>query len=156
MKILNPIFKWSHTVFHKVNQGIFLTNKKLKSKRHHPEEFESVIISEYENNVYKGIDTILHGFFTNEPKYLGQFSSLEETLQNAIFFYTIGDHAMSVEKQSLNYASQYTLKIPLIKNDDIVQKYDLNFYSYIEKLMNLNKLLSKKILFLKKTRKKHP
>jgi len=148
-KFLDPLMKWGYTVCHKANQAIFLVNQKLKSKRHHPGEFESVIISEYENNVFKGVDTLLHGYFTGEQNYLGKFSSLEETLQNVNFSYTIGDHAMSIEKPT----SVNTLKIPLVSYESIVQKYDIDFYSYIKNLMNLNKLLIKKIAFYKKKKK---
>ena len=148
-KLLDPLMKWGYTVCHKANQAIFLVNQKLKSKRHHPGEFESVIISEYENNVFKGVDTLLHGYFTGEQNYLGKFSSLEETLQNVNFSYTIGDHAMSIEKPT----SVNTLKIPLVSYESIVQKYDIDFYSYIKNLMNLNKLLIKKIAFYKKKKK---
>lgn len=148
-KLLDPLMKWGYTVCHKANQAIFLVNQKLKSKRHHPGEFESVIISEYENNVFKGVDTLLHGYFTGEQNYLGKFSSLGETLQNVNFSYTIGDHAMSIEKPT----SVNTLKIPLVSYEYIVQKYDIDFYSYIKNLMNLNKLLIKKIAFYKKKKK---
>jgi len=145
-KFLDPLMKWVYTVCHKANQAIFLVNQKLKSKRHHPGEFESVIISEYENNVFKGINTLLHGYFTGEQNYLGKFSSLGETLQRVNFSYTIGDHAMSIEKPS----SVNTLKIPLISHESIVQKYNIDFYSYIKNLMILNRLLIKKIAFYKK------
>ncbi|TFG00693.1 MAG: hypothetical protein EU540_05005, partial [Promethearchaeota archaeon] len=145
-KILDPLMKWVYTVCHKANQAIFLVNQKLKSKRHHPGEFESVMISEYENNVFRGVNTLLHGYFTGEQNYLGKFSSLGETLQNVNFSYTIGDHAMSIEKPS----SVNTLKIPLISYESIVQKYNIDFYSYIKNLMILNRLLTKKIAFYKK------
>ncbi len=145
-KILDPLMKWVYTVCHKANQAIFLVNQKLKSKRHHPGEFESVIISEYEKNVFRGVNTLLHGYFTAEQNYLGKFSSLGETLQNVNFSYTIGDHAMSIEKPS----SVNTLKIPLISYESIVQKYNIDFYSYIKNLMILNRLLIKKIAFYKK------
>lgn len=145
-KLLDPLMKWVYTICHKANQAIFLVNQKLKSKRHHPGEFESVIISEYENNVFKGVNTLLHGYFTGEQNYLGKFSSLGETLQNVNFSYTIGDHAMSIEKpRSVN-----TLKIPLVSYESIVQKYNIDFYSYIKNLMILNRLLIKKIAFYKK------
>jgi hypothetical protein len=153
IKYIQPFLKWSYTVCHKANQAIVLFNKKLKSKRHHPGEFESVIISEYENNIFKGINTLLHGVFTGDPNYLGEFSSLEETLENVIFTYTIGDHAMSVQKGVFDSSSQEILETPLISHDYIVQKYDIDFYSYIKKLMDLNKLLNKKISILKKKKK---
>ena len=152
-RILNPLFKWGYTVCHKANQAIFLVNKKLKSKRHHPGEFESVMISEYENNVFKAVDTLLHGYFTGEPKYLGKFSSLEEALHNVNFTYTIGDHAMSIKKTTSTPSLIHTLDIPLISYESIVQKYDIDFNSYIKNLMNLNKLLVKKIAFYKKKKK---
>ena len=153
LKFIQPFLKWSYTVCHKANQAIVLFNKKLKSKRHHPGEFESVIISEYENNIFKGINTLLHGVFTGVPNNLGNFNSLEEALGNVVFYYTIGDHAMSVKNEVFDSDSQNILETPLISHDHIVQKYDIDFYSYIRKLMNLNKLLSKKILFLKQKRK---
>ena len=154
LKYLDPILKWGYTVCHKANQAIFLVNKKVKSKRHHPGEFESVIISEYDNNVFKGINTLLHGYFTNDPNHLGKFRSLEETLKNVIFSYTIGDHAMSVESnKNKNGFTVPTIKIPLITHNFIVQKYDIDFCSYIEKLINVNKFLIKKISFYKGKRK---
>ena len=152
-KILDPILKWGYTVCHKANQAIFLVNRKLKSKRHHPGEFESVMISEYRNNVYKGVDTLLHGYFTSDPKYLGKFSSLKETLQNVKFHYAIGDHAMSVRRVKTD-ASANTLIIPLISHDSIIEKYEIDFYSYIKNLINLNKLLTNKIILYKKRKKK--
>ncbi|MFW9897750.1 MAG: hypothetical protein ACFFDO_00620 [Candidatus Thorarchaeota archaeon] len=152
-KLLDPLFKWGYTVYHKANQAIFLVNRKFKSKRHHPGEFESVMISEYENNVFKGVDTLLHGYFTGESKYLGKFTSLEETLQNVNFSYTIGDHAMSVQKSTSDNNPINTLNIPLISYENIVQKYEIDFYSYIKNLMSLRKLLVKKISFYKKKKK---
>lgn len=149
-KYIQPFLKWTYTVCHRANQAIVLFNKKLKSKRHHPGEFESVIISEYDHNIFKGINTLLHGVFTGAPNYLGKFNSLEEALNNVIFSYTIGDHAMSVEKIVIDFPSHIILETPLISHNHIVQKYDIDFYSYIEKLMNLNKLLNKKISTLKK------
>jgi len=54
-KLLEPLFKWCHVVCHQINRLIYLIgDKKIKIKRHHPGEFESVIISEYENNIFKG------------------------------------------------------------------------------------------------------
>ncbi len=153
VKYIQPFLKWSYTVCHKANQAIVLVNKKIKSKRHHPGEFESVIISEYDNDTFKGINTLLHGVFTGVPNYLGKFASLEEALENVIFSYTIGDHAMSVDKIALDSSSPQVLKTPLISHTNIIQKYDIDFYSYIEKLMNLDKLLSRKVSALKKKKK---
>ncbi|TFG29809.1 MAG: hypothetical protein EU532_02330 [Promethearchaeota archaeon] len=153
MKYIEPFFKWSYTVCHKANQAIVLFNKKLKSKRHHPGEFESVIISEYENNIFKGINTLLHGFFTGEPKDLGSFNSLKETLQNVVFSYTIGDHAMSVNKLNSDTPSHRILETCLIPHEFIAQRFDVDFYSYIKRLMNLNRLLTKKIILYKKNRR---
>ncbi len=155
LKYLEPILKWGHTVSHKANQAIHLVNKKIKSKRHHPGEFESVIISEYNNNIYKGINTLLHGYFTNDPKYLGKFSSLEDALENIVFLYTIGDHAMSVENKKVGHLIQEPTKgVPIIKHESIVQNYEVDFYSYIEKLMSVNKLLTNKIIFYKRKKKR--
>jgi hypothetical protein len=149
-KILEPFFKWSHTVCHKANQGIYLVgDKRMHMKRHHPGEFESVIVSEYENKIFKGIDTLLHGYFTSEPKKLGKFTSIADALQNVAFRYTIGDHAMSVDLKN----KEKTISLPLITHDYIVKKYDIDFYSYIEKLMEVNRLLIKKITHYKKIRK---
>ncbi|MHA1490180.1 MAG: hypothetical protein ACTSRI_11070 [Promethearchaeota archaeon] len=148
-KILEPLLKWCYTVFHKANQAINLGNKRLKSKRHHPGEFESIIISEYDYNIFKGIDTLLHGYFTRAPKYLGKFSSLEETLQKVTFFYSIGDHAMSVRAK----LQERIIDTPLITHDLIVNKYNIDFYYYIKRLMEVNKLLIRKIFFYKKKKK---
>jgi hypothetical protein len=120
-KILEPLFRW----------------------------FESVIISEYENNKFKGIDTLLHGYFTHDPKKLGVHSSLEETLEAITFSYTIGDHAMSIETKT----QKQTISIPLITHDYIVKKYNVDFYIYIKKLISIKKLLIEKILINKKQRK---
>ncbi len=149
-KALEPIFKWGHTVCHKANQGIYLVgDKRMHAKRHHPGEFESVIISEYENQLFKGIDTLLHGYFTSDPKKLGHFNSLDEVLKNVTFYYTIGDHAMRVELKNNNI----TRELPLFTNEFIVKKYDIDFFSYIEKLIKVNRLLVKKINFYKRKRK---
>jgi hypothetical protein len=142
-KIFEPFLKWGYTVCHRVNQAITLGNRILKSKRHHPGEFESVIISEYINNSYKGIDTLLHGYFTNDPKELGTFSSLNEVIDNIIFSYSIGDHAMSIKKD----ISKKVLSIPLLTNNFISKKYSVDFYYYkkerdklIRRLKSLDKL----------------
>ena len=148
-KILEPLFRWSHTVCHRANQAIFLVGKRYGIKRHHPGEFESVIISEYENNKFKGIDTLLHGYFTHDPKKLGVYFSLEETLEGITFSYTIGDHAMSIETKS----KKQTKSIPLITHDYIVKKYNVDFFTYIKILISINKLLIEKIFINKKQRK---
>ncbi len=149
-KILEPLLKWCYTVCHRINQAIYgVGDKFLDQKRHHPGEFESVIISEYENNVYKGIDTLLHGFFTKDPKYLGNFQSIKDALNNVMFYYSIGDHATSVENKIQNPC----LNVPLITYEDIVQKYDIDLYAYIKQIMVLNKLLSRKIAHYKKLRR---
>ena len=148
-KILEPLFRWSHTVCHRANQAIFLVGKRYGIKRHHPGEFESVIISKYENNMFKGIDTLLHGYFTHDPKKLGVYSSLEEALEAITFSYTIGDHAMSIETKT----QKQTINIPLITHDYIVKKYNVDFYIYIKKLISIKKLLIEKILINKKQRK---
>jgi len=149
-RILEPLLKWSYNVSHLANQAIILGNKLLKFKRHHPGEFESVIISEYFNNTYKGIDTLLHGYFKNEPKDLGVFSSIESVLQNSMFYYSIGDHAMKIKKN----VTGKTLTLPLITHNSIVKKYDIDFYSYVRKLLTVNKLLIQKINFYKELRNK--
>jgi hypothetical protein len=150
-KLLEPLFKWSHTICHRANQAIFLVGKKYGFKRHHPGEFESVIISEYKDNIYKGIDTLLHGYYTQDPKRLGLFSSLENVLDNVIFSYSVGDHAMSVEGDS----SDKTISIPLITHDSIVRKYNVNFYEYLENLLSTEKLIKRKIIHFKQLRKEY-
>ncbi|TXT58286.1 MAG: hypothetical protein BAJALOKI2v1_400018 [Promethearchaeota archaeon] len=148
-KFLDYLFEWSYSVCHKANQAIFLVDKKINSKRHHPGEFESVILSEYQNNVYKGINTLLHGYFTDEPTRLGKFSSLQEVLKNITFEYSVGDHAMSVSPKR----SRYKKHIPLLTYDEIVEKYDVDFFSYLKMLMEVNDLLTEKIHFYKRKRK---
>lgn len=150
-KILEPLFKWSHTICHRANQAIFLVGKKYGIKRHHPGEFESVIISEYQNNMFKGTDTLLHGYFTQDPKKLGVYSNLEETLENITFSYSIGDHAMNIE----NKIQKPSINIPLMTHDYIVKNYNVNFYNYLKNLISLKKLLIKKILVYKKQRKEY-
>jgi len=150
-KILEPLFKWSHTICHRANQAIFLVGKKYGIKRHHPGEFESVIISEYENNTFKGIDTLLHGYFTQDPKKLGVYSNLSETLENIMFSYSIGDHAMSIEKIN----QKQTLNVPLMNHDYIVKNYNVNFYKYLKNLIAIRNLLKRKILFYKKRKKEY-
>jgi hypothetical protein len=150
-KILEPLFKWSHTICHRANQAIFLVGKRYGIKRHHPGEFESVIISEYENNMFKGINTLLHGYFTQDPKKLGTYSNLDEILDNTMFSYSIGDHAMSIEREIKNQ----TITIPLITHDYIVKKYNVNFYEYLKGLISFKNILIKKILQYKKQRKEY-
>ncbi len=143
LKYLNPLFKWIYKISHFNNILIKgAIENRLNTKRHHPGEFESVIISEFENNIYKGINTLFHGYFTNEPKLLGKFNSLNEVLEKIIFSYRIGDHAMCVLNAS-DKDMPY-LNIPLVDYKLIKQRYEVDFYSYIEKLMNVNNLLSKK------------
>jgi hypothetical protein len=148
-KLLEPLFKWSHTICHRANQAIFLVGKKYGIKRHHPGEFESVIISEYKNNLFKGIDTLLHGYYTQDPKTLGVFSSLENVLANVTFSYSIGDHAMSVESKN----SRKKISVPLITHDTIVRKYNVNFYDYLDSLIATEKLIKRKIIHFKQLRK---
>jgi len=149
-KILEPLFRWSHIVCHVINMLIYaIGDKKIKMKRHHPGEFESVIISEYKNNVFKGIDTLVHGYFTNDPRTLGTYDSIKELLQDSTFSYTIGDHAMSVNKGN----KIKTRELPLITHEYIVKKYDIDFYSYIQKVLDANRLLSRKISFYKKKKR---
>jgi hypothetical protein len=147
-KMFDPLLKWSYTVSHRANQAIVVGNKRLKSKRHHLGEFESVIISEYTNKEYKGIDTLLHGYFKNEAKVLGKFSSISEVLQNTTFYYSVGDHAMKVKNDGINKI----LELPLITHDYIVKEYDIDFYSYIKTLLETNKLLNQKIRFYRDKR----
>jgi len=148
-KILEPLFKWSHTICHRANQAIYLFGKRYRIKRHHPGEFESVIISEYENHVFKGTDTLLHGYFTQDPKKLGVYSSLNEALENVMFSYSIGDHAMNIEKK----IGKKIINVPLIPHDYIVRNYNINFYKYLKKLISIKNLLIRKILVYKKQRK---
>jgi hypothetical protein len=149
-KILESILKWSHTICHRANQAIFIVAKRFNIKRHHPGEFESVIISEYNNNIFKGIDTLLHGYFTNAPKKLGKFSSLEEILHNVIFSYSFGDHSMSIMS---NIKSPY-IEIPLITHQEIVRRYNVDFFSYIKELKKVRRILIKRIIFYKEKRKR--
>jgi hypothetical protein len=61
---------------------------------------------------------------------------------------------MSVESnKNKSVYSVPTIKIPLITHNFIVQKYDIDFCSYIEKLIKVNKFLTKKISIYKGTRK---
>ncbi len=148
-KFLEPLFKWSHTICHRANQAIYLVGKKYGITRHHPGEFESVIISEYKDNLFKGIDTLLHGYYTQDPKTLGVFSSLENALDSVIFSYSVGDHAMSVESEK----SKDTISVPLITHDTIVRKYNVNFYDYLDNLLATEKLIKRKIIRFKQLRK---
>ncbi|MBD3339223.1 MAG: hypothetical protein GF353_08935 [Candidatus Lokiarchaeota archaeon] len=154
LKIFEPLLRWSYTVCHKANQAIFLVNKKLKSKRHHPGEFESVIISEYENKEFKGINTLFHGYFTGDSKSLGHYSSIKDALQSVLFSYTIGDHAMSVESIKNSKYKPRILEVPVLTHEEIVTKYDIDFYSYIERLIEVHKLIVKKIIYYRKKRKR--
>ncbi|TFF99847.1 MAG: hypothetical protein EU542_08650 [Promethearchaeota archaeon] len=150
LKYLNPFFKWVYKICHYLNKIIFKIEKIFNSKRHHPGEFESVIISKYNDNVYKGINTLFHGYFTDEPKILSQFASLGEVLKNVIFCYRIGDHAVEV-KINRNFP---TMEVPLISNNLIKKRYEVDFYSYIKQLMTVNNLLTKKIEYYRNKRKK--
>ena len=147
-KYFDPLLKWAYTVSHRANQAIVLGNKRLRSKRHHPGEFESIIISEYNNNVYKGIDTLLHGYFKSEAKHLGKFNTLREVLQNSTFYYSIGDHAMRIEKSS----KDKILNLPLISHQSIIDNYYVDFYSYVKELLIVNKLLNRKINYYREKR----
>ncbi len=147
-KYFDPLLKWAYTVSHRANQAIVLGNKSLKSNRHHPGEFESVIISEHKNNLYKGIDTILHGYFKSEANSLGNFYTLDEVLQNSTFYYSIGDHAMRIENKS----ETMILNLPLITNQCIINNYYVDFYSYVKELLNVNDLIIQKINYYKNKR----
>jgi len=148
-KVLEPLFKWSHTVCHRANQAIFLVANRLKIKRHHLGEYESAIISEYKNGIYKGVSTLLHGYFTTDPKTLGIYSSLDKALDNLAFSYSIGDHAIKVETK----IPDNTRLVPLIPHHEVNKKYKLDFYSYVLELLLFQKLLIKKIIDLKQRKK---
>ncbi len=148
-RCLETIFRWSHTVCHRANQAIYLVGNKYKIKRHHPGEFESIIISEYENNNFKAIETLLHGYFTNAPKRLGKFSDFNSALDNTLFSYSIGDHAMSINSKN----DKEIRNVALIPHEYIVEHYNVDFYSYIIKLKKIRHLLVKKILESKKKKK---
>ena len=151
IKILRPLFKWVHKVPHFINALFFQIENKLNIKRHHPGEFESVLISEYGENTYRGIDTLFHGYFTDEPEMLGEFDSLEDALEHLVFTYRIGDHAMKILASPIEDTPY--LKVPLTKCTMIKEKYEVNFYAYIKKLMKVNTLLSKKKMLYRAKRK---
>lgn len=140
-KYLDPFLKWVYTVCHKANQAIDLVGTRFNINRHHPGEFESVIVSEFKDGSYGVFNTLLHGYYATEPKKIGYFTSLKEALENSVFSYTIGDHAMSLEKLDL----RQTLDIGLISNNEIEKNYDVDFYTYIKKLLRLSVRLWKKI-----------
>ena len=148
-KILEPILKWSHTVCHRANQAISLVAKRYNINQHHPGEFESIIISEYKNSYYKGVDTLLHGYFTKDPKDIGSFKSLNEALQDTYFSYSIGDHSMSIELTP----PKSVLNISLIPNYKVRENYNIDFYNYIKKLFSFRKILISKILNCKTEKK---
>ncbi|MBD3212547.1 MAG: hypothetical protein GF311_08060 [Candidatus Lokiarchaeota archaeon] len=150
LKYLNPLFKWIYKICHVLNIAIFKLEKHFHSKRHHPGEFESVIISKYNNNIYKVVNTLFHGYFTDAPKTLGQYPSFQEVLEDTMFCYRIGDHAIEVKKDKPHYQ---TLDVPLINHDLIKKRYEVDFYGYIKNLMAVNKLLTKKIQYYRKKRK---
>ena len=148
-KYLEFFFKWCYTVCHRANQAIFLVSERFNIKRHHPGEFESIIISEYENNVYKGIDTLLHGYFTQEPRILGKFQSLDSVLKSISFSYSIGDHAMSINKNIV----QNSLFVPLLNQELITKRYNIDFYKYINKLFKFRTHISKVIIKIQRKKK---
>ncbi len=145
LRFLNPVLKWGYTVFHKVNQASSLVEKRFNLNRHHPGEFESVIISEFKDG-FKGVDTLLHGYKIKKPKLIGNYDDLNQALENVVFSYSIGNHAMSIIK----YRGQEVKEIPLIDNDFIKKKYDINFYSYIKKLISTNNAITQRIKELRK------
>ncbi|MHA1803745.1 MAG: hypothetical protein ACTSU4_04345 [Promethearchaeota archaeon] len=149
-EILDPLFKWVYTVCHKANQAISLVGNKFNIIRHHPGEFEAVILSEYQDKNFKIFDTLLHGYYASSPKKLGKFPSIREALKNAMFSYTIGDHAMSLHL--LN--TQNIMSMKLISNEEIINTHDVDFYSYVHKLLNVSKLIKKQIITCKHQRNK--
>ena len=151
LKVLEPIFSWVHNICHKANQALFIVSERFNIKRHHPGEFESVIISEYKENQFKGIDTLLHGYFTRDPKLLGTFNNLETVLENISFSYSIGDHAMSIE----NTTAIPHLSVRLLTNDLIIEKYNIDFYTYILNLLEFKKILVKEIVKCKRKKKRN-
>jgi hypothetical protein len=148
-KVLEPLFKWSHTVCHRANQAIFLFDTLFNINRHHLGEYESAIISEYKNGIFKGISTLLHGYFTRDPKTLGIYSSLGKALENLTFSYSVGDHAIKVETKTPDKVKY----IPLISHQEIKESYNIDFYSYTLQLFFFQKLLIKKIIEYKKQKK---
>ncbi|TXT67005.1 MAG: hypothetical protein BAJALOKI1v1_210007 [Promethearchaeota archaeon] len=153
LRFLAPLFKWVYKISHALNILIkWIVDGRLNSKRHHPGEFESVIISEFEENLYKGINTLFHGYFTHNPAMLGQFTSIEEVVEKVLFSYRIGDHAMSVRKGSKRDIA--TLNVPLIDYKLIKKRYEIDFYSYLKKLLKVYTLLSLKSKFYRTKRRK--
>ena len=148
-KVLEPLFKWCHTVCHRANQAIYLVENRFGIQRHHLGEFESAIISQYKNGIFKGIDTLLHGYFTSDPKTIGIYSSLKKALENLAFSYSVGDHAIKVETK-IPCKIKY---IPLINYNSIKVKYNIDFYPYVIQLFMFQNLLIKKILEYKEQRK---
>jgi len=148
-KFLEFFLKWCYTVCHRANQAILLVSERFNIKRHHPGEFESIIISEYENNVYKGTDTLLHGYFTQEPRTLGKFQSFDSVLKSITFSYSIGDHAMHINKHTV----QNSLSVPLLNSDLITKRYNIDFYEYIKKLFKFRTKVSQVIMKTKRKKK---
>jgi hypothetical protein len=96
------------------------------------------------------VNTLFHGYFTDAPKTLGKYSSFQEVLEDTMFCYRIGDHAIEVKKDKPHYLN---LDVPLINHDLIKKRYEVDFYGYIKNLMAVNKLLTKKIQYYRKKRK---
>lgn len=151
LKFLEPLFKWVHKIPHCLNKLFFQIENKLNIKRHHPGEFESVLISRFEGNIYRGIDTLFHGYFTDDPKKLGIYESFNKALESLAFSYRIGDHAMKIIASPSRNLQK--LSVPLIDCYSIKEKYDVNFYSYIKRLMKVNTHLSQKKIYYRHKRK---
>ncbi len=146
---LDPFLKWVYTVCHKSNQAISLVGNKFNIIRHHPGEFESIIISEFTDKSFYVFDTLLHGFYSNKPKKIGRFSSLKEVLAHVIFSYSIGDHAMSIDNK---IDMKSLMNVRLIPSEEIKEEYDVDFFSYVLELLQLSKMIQEQLTGLKKKR----
>jgi len=66
-----------------------------------------------------------------------------------MFSYSIGDHAMSINVLD----DKQVLRVPLISHEDILEKYNVDFFSYISNLKAIRFLLIKKIVLTKRSKK---
>ncbi|MHA1733333.1 MAG: hypothetical protein ACTSU5_15410 [Promethearchaeota archaeon] len=148
LKALSYPFDWLHTVNRKNNKAIALVGRKYNITRHHPGEFESVIISRFGDNGksssgYYGFETVLHGYREKDPLFLGRYKSLEELLENICFDYSIGDHAIKFTRS--RKACERTLAVNLITQDELRRRYDIDFQPYLKHVIHLDQVIRKRI-----------
>ncbi|GAB4305282.1 MAG: hypothetical protein Kow0069_00820 [Promethearchaeota archaeon] len=144
-RALNYPFDWFNAVNRWNNKFIAYLDRKFNVGRHHPGEFESVIVSKYENGAgrsgYYGIDTVLHGFREKDPVFLGEASSLFDLLEEVTFTYSLGDHAVRVLRGNV----EPSRPVRLVSHQELRRDYDVDLEKYLRHVIHLDSVIRKRM-----------